>query len=125
MHESSGGGPARREEFWGKWISAQNGRLLVSHARFIAIEIGEQVVPLARDSGDFKSLADGPAGVDGKTPELVVRDREWPSSASVYVCCGGRTEIPGFATGFRWMCCIAPYAGAGGGCAMTVVCIFD
>jgi hypothetical protein len=62
-------------------------------------------------------------GATGKTPELVVRDREWPSCASMYICCdGGRTATPGFAMGLRWSG-IAPYAEGCGGCAMTV-CIF-
>jgi hypothetical protein len=37
----------------------------------------------------------------GKTPEEVVRVREWPIWASLYCCCGGRTAMPGFAMGLR------------------------
>lgn len=41
-------------------------------------------------------------GAMGKTPELVVRDREWPIWASMYICCDeGRTATPGFAMGLR------------------------
>jgi hypothetical protein len=56
----------------------------------------------------------------GKTPELVVRVREWPRGASVYICCCGvgRTATPGVAMGLRRIG-IAPKAGEGEGCAMT------
>lgn len=62
--------------------------------------------------------------VAGKTPELVVREREWPSWASVYMWEGGRTETPGFAMGLR-RTGMAPYAGAGGGCAIMAACMLD
>jgi hypothetical protein len=38
----------------------------------------------------------------GKTPDEVVRVREWPICASLYCCWGGgRTAMPGFAMGLR------------------------
>ena len=69
----------------------------------------------------------GEAVVVGNMPELVVRDREWPSWASEYICCveGGRIATPGFAMGLR-RTGMAPKAGAGEGCAITAVCMmFD
>jgi hypothetical protein len=61
----------------------------------------------------------------GKMPELVVRVREWPICASLYICWfgGGRTATPGFAMGLRRRG-IGPKPGAGAGWAITAVCMF-
>jgi hypothetical protein len=65
-------------------------------------------------------------GATGKMPELVVREREWPSCASVYMVAvdTGRTPTPGFAMGLR-RTGMAPKAGPGAGCAMTADCMFE
>jgi len=68
----------------------------------------------------------GDAVVVGNMPELVVRDREWPSCASEYICCvgGGRTPTPGLGIGLR-RTGRGP-KGAGEGAAITAVCmVFD
>lgn len=69
---------------------------------FIVLVVGDDAVPV------------------GKTPEDVVRDREWPSCASGY-CCGGRTEMPGW-IGFLRTGMAAPYAAGAWTVCMLVFC---
>ena len=65
---------------------------------------------------EFMLVLVGEAVIGGKMPELVVREREWPSGASEYMLCcdGGRTAAPGFAMGLR-RTGIGPKPGAGEG----------
>lgn len=67
----------------------------------------------------------GEAGT-GKTPEEVVRVREWPICASLYCGCAGRTAIPGLAMGLRRTGngTAPPYDGTCEGWAITAVCMF-